>query len=56
MYITWKVFLDKIEEVYDTYVDHEEEFFNCPECGEPIYEEDFPRKGTYCPCCEFKLF
>ena len=27
-----------IEPVYGGYVDWEEEFFECPECGEPIYK------------------
>ena len=29
-----------IAEEYGTQVDYEEEFFICPECGEPIYKED----------------
>ena len=44
-----------IEPVYGGYVDWEEEFFECPECGEPIYKCDYPYIdiGMICPVCEF---
>ena len=42
---------------YDTQVDWEEEFFVCPECGEPIYMEDWGNHESmskyYCPVCEY---
>ena len=41
-----------IAEEYGTQVDYEEEFFICPECGEPIYEQDY-KGNNLCPCCEF---
>ena len=44
-----------IEPVYGGYVDWEEEFFECPECGEPIYKCDYPYIDIdmICPVCEF---
>jgi len=48
-----------VEKNYAGYVDWEEGFFNCPECGEPIYEEDWNTEdlidgnGNFiCPVCE----
>lgn len=54
------------EKIYGINYDHEEEFFECPECGELIYKDDwddidfcfapwnnFPKKQHYrCPICE----
>ena len=47
-------------EVYGAHVDWEERFFECPECGEPIYKDDwedvdfvFPEDGFCCPVCDF---
>ena len=62
----WEKLAHEAETVYGCFVDWEEEFFICPECGEPIYksdwtDEDFamgryynPRVGLklYCPVCE----
>ena len=44
-----------VELVYGGYVNWEEEFFICPECGEPIYKCDYPHfvLGMVCPVCEF---
>lgn len=45
-----------VEKVYGGYVDWEERFYNCPECGEPIYECDWDDKELrefICPICEF---
>lgn len=39
------------------YVDWEERFYECPECGEPIYESDwgYSELARYlCPICEFE--
>lgn len=42
------------ETVYGTYVDWEGRFFICPECDEPIYEEDWEDTDlSFCPVCEF---
>ena len=57
------------EKVYGINYDREERFFECPECGEPIYEDDwdeadfcltpwnnFPKKQHYhCPICEMHI-
>lgn len=44
-----------IEKLYGVWVNWEERFYICPECGEPVYEcdweeEDFRR--FICPICE----
>lgn len=41
--------------VYGGYVDWEERFYLCPECGEPIYECDWDEEleKFLCPVCEF---
>lgn len=46
-----------IEPVYGGYVDWDEEFFLCPECGEPIYKCDYPYidMGMICPVCEIMV-
>ena len=42
------------EETYGIRVDWEEEFFICPECGEPIYCCDWiDEEFITCPICEF---
>lgn len=58
----WEQLALYCEETYGCYVDWDERFFECPECGEPIYECDWRdsdyylgRKGNdkmYCPVCE----
>jgi len=45
-----------VEKVYGGYVDWEEKFYECPECGEPIYECDWmdrALKEFICPVCEY---
>lgn len=40
---------------FGVYIDYEERFFICPECGEPIYEEDWEDNHFHwymCPVCE----
>lgn len=43
-----------IEVVYGGFVDYEEEYYECPFCGEPIYRSDYPHfdMGMVCPVCE----
>lgn len=65
--MNWNRLANEVEFVYGGYVDHEEEFFVCPECDEPIYKCDWTdsdfamgrtyrgRLRLYCPCCENKL-
>lgn len=50
---------------HDTIIDWEERFFVCPECGEPIYEDDWRESdytlgrtfdgNYYCPVCEVEI-
>ena len=37
----WEINAKAVEEVYGGFVDWDERFYNCPECGEPIYECDW---------------
>ena len=38
--MNWNRLANEVELVYGGYVDREEGFFSCPECGEPIYDCD----------------
>lgn len=62
--INWFEASKIVGEEYGTQVDYEEEFFICPECGEPIYKEDTMEFETgiedgntffICPVCEEHL-
>ena len=52
---SWERAATFVEKDFGGYVDWEEEFFNCPECGDPIYKCDYPyiALGVLCPVCEF---
>ena len=57
--MVWDKMAKVVEAEYGGYVDWDEEFFNCPECGEPIYKCDWDAEelvtdgGEYfCPVCE----
>lgn len=59
--IKWFKASEIVREEYGMQVDYEEEFFICPECGEPIYKEDYREFETgiedgntffVCPVCE----
>lgn len=43
------------EELYGVHMDTKEGFFICPECGEPVYEIDWPDHEDWseCPICGF---
>ena len=46
------------ETTYGIQYDRDEEFFICPECGEPIYFEDWDGVGENwetCPICDFSF-
>lgn len=58
----WERVARYCQEVYGAYIDWEEEFYECPECGEPVYKVDYNEMGDYytidgegpiCPVCEF---
>ena len=49
--MNWKQAAKMCEDVYGMYVDWEEGFFECPMCGEPIYECDW-NNFDLCPVCE----
>lgn len=39
------------------FVDYDERYYFCPECGEPIYECEWTSKEleeSWCPICEFE--
>lgn len=49
----WEQAARYCEDVFGTYVDLEERFFICPECDEPVYEEDYEEHDfSMCPICE----
>ena len=51
--MSWEEAARYCEDVFGTYVDLEERFFICPECDEPIYEEDYEGHDfSMCPICE----
>ena len=54
---SWQYVATFVEEDYSGYVDWDEEFFLCPECGEPIYKCDYPyiSMGMICPVCEIMV-
>lgn len=52
----WEKNAEMVEKIYGGFVDWEERFYNCPECGEPIYEYDWPGEDLnyfICPVCDF---
>lgn len=49
----WEKAAKFCEETFGTFVDWEERFFICPECQEPLLEEDWDEHDfTTCPVCE----
>ncbi len=53
----WEERAKEVEQIYGCYVDWEERFYECPDCGEPVYECDWSEsilKSFICPICEFK--
>ena len=54
--MTWKQAANVVAEVYGCFVDYEEGFFICPECGEPIYACDWQSHDfSTCPVCGFEM-
>ena len=54
---TWEYTANYVEVVLGGYVDWEEEFFNCPECSEPIYKSNWDEHEPWqiCPVCGIDL-
>ena len=54
----WEKIAKEIGQIFGAYVDWEERFYECPECGEPVYECDWTDeelKEEVCPICGFKM-
>ena len=52
----WEENAKYAEQVYGAYVDWEERFYICPECGEPVYECDWSNEDFcdwLCPVCGY---
>lgn len=52
----WEAKAKIAEEVYGSFVDWDERFYICPECGEPVYECDWTGAefiDILCPICDF---
>ena len=52
----WELNARVAESVYGVQVDWEEGFYVCPECGEPVYNEDWTDEdlsNEFCPICGF---
>lgn len=52
----WEYNARYVENVFGGYVNWEERFYICPECGEVISEEDWTHvelMTVLCPICEF---
>lgn len=53
----WEKNAHDVENIYGGYVDWEERFYECPECGEPVYECDWGHSelaNYLCHVCEFE--
>ena len=52
--MNWEETAKMCQMVFGTHIDWEERFFECPECGEPIYECDWEDYDDWsiCPICE----
>lgn len=51
----WERNAIEARDTYGAHVDWEERFYECPECGEPIYEDDWSERELrefLCPICE----
>lgn len=52
----WEANAKVVEKFYGGYVNWDERFYLCPECGELIYESDWSFGDLLhyiCPVCEF---
>lgn len=68
MSAVWEHIARYVATTYDTEVNFNEEYFLCPECGEPVYACDYidsdyflgknayyTHGKVYCPICEQQL-
>lgn len=52
----WRENAKTVEQVYGGYVNWDERFYICPECGEAVYEVDWENnelEDFLCPICEW---
>ena len=55
---TWAQAAEFCSKEYGSYINYEEKYFICPECGDPIYECDWETYYYFwnlCPVCEFNF-
>ena len=53
----WEENAKYVNRIYGSHVDWEERFYICPECGEPVYEDDWADaelRANLCPICQFE--
>jgi len=53
----WENNAQLVRDVYGGVVDWQEGFYFCPECGEPVYYDDWGESDlekVICPICGFK--
>ena len=58
---SWEKLAIYCNNMYGSYIDWEERFFTCPECGEPLYDcdwsdEDFTSEDNSTYCCPICCF
>ncbi len=54
----WYINACIVEETFGGFVNREEEFYICPECGEPVYKCDWTEHElaeAICPICGFDI-
>lgn len=53
----WEENVKVVEQIYGCHIGWDERFYECPCCGEPIYECDWSEEtltSFICPLCEFR--
>lgn len=51
----WEQNARAVRDIFGGFVDWDEGFYNCPECGESIYKDDWDEDDldSICPICGF---
>lgn len=52
----WEINANLVADVYGIFVDWGERFYECPDCGDPVYESDWSDEELaeeLCPICGF---